>query len=61
MATRTMRPRNQTEERPHRGSKEETLQPPDSYPQTRTTKGNRATFRREQSRQIPTVKKIFSR
>ena len=53
MATRTMRPRTQTEGRQHRSSKDETPQPPGSYLQTNTRKGNRATFKREKTQQIP--------
>ena len=49
MATRSMRTRTQTEERPHQSSKEETPQPPGSFPKTKTTKGHIATFKQEKT------------
>ena len=55
MATRTMRSRTQTEERQHRRPKEDTPQPPGSYPKTNTRKGNRANFKRDRTPQIPMV------
>ena len=55
MATRTMRPKATTTERQNRSTKEEAPQPPRSYPQTKTRKGNRATFKRDESSQIPMV------
>ena len=55
MAIRTIEPRTRIEERQYRSSKEETPQPPGFYPQTKTKKGNKATFKGEKTPQIPTV------
>ena len=55
IANRTIQPRTQTIERQHPSTKEETPQPLGSCLQTKTTKGNKATFERDRIIQMPMV------
>ena len=59
MATRSMQPRTETEERQHRSTKEGTPQPPSSYPQKKPEKATEQPSKEKKHHKSPWYKNIL--